>query len=147
MSTPDLAPFERDRRVHHLITQETRYLIVQYTLAHPENLPTLNELAHAIPRSRSTIHEHVEKLIDEDILAEYTLDERPSRDLPRTFYGFTETGIDAVRQLGMLEGKPVLQAMYEELEKPPDIQRYESAPRPESVPVGGSPGEREEAAS
>jgi tetratricopeptide (TPR) repeat protein len=56
--------------------------------------------------------------------------EERTRDLPSTFYGLTEYGIYLLEEFDLLEGKPVLQAMYANMEKPEQIQRYEDAPRP-----------------
>jgi predicted ArsR family transcriptional regulator len=126
-------PFGEERELYNFITQETRYLILQYILAHPENLPTLRELSHVIPRGQSTIREHLDTLIERGLVDEYKLDERPERDLPKTFFGLTEHGIDALDDVGMLRAMPALQVMYEQLEKPPLIERYETAPRPERM--------------
>jgi len=125
-------PFAGESDLYHFITQETRYLILQYVLAHPENLPSLEELDHAIPKGKSTIHEHLGRLRDRGIVDAYELaPERRSRDLPSTFYGLTEYGIHVVEEHGFLDAKGMLQAMYADMNKPERIRRYEDAPRPE----------------
>lgn len=133
MGTLNSDPFGEERELYNFITQKTRYLILQYILAHPENLPTLRELSHVIPRGQSTIREHLDALIEEGLVDEYELDKRPERDLPKTFFGLTEHGIDALGDVGMLQAMPALQVMYERVEKPPLIERYETAPRPERM--------------
>ncbi|MEZ3143578.1 hypothetical protein [Halobaculum sp. MBLA0143] len=125
------APFAGEEETYHFLTQETRYLILQYVLAHPENLPSLDELDHAIPKGKSTIHEHLGKLRERDVVDSYEVDaEDRSRDLPSTFYGLTEYGIYLLEEFDLLQGKPALQAMYANMEKPERIRRYEDAPRP-----------------
>ncbi len=131
MSSIRDVPFGSEEETYHFLTQETRYLILQYVLAHPENLPSLDELDHAIPKGKSTIHEHLGKLRERDVVDSYEIDSAErTRDLPSTFYGLTEYGIYLLEEFDLLRGKPVLQAMYANMEKPEQIQRYEDAPRP-----------------
>lgn len=125
------APFAGEEETYHFLTQETRYLILQYVLAHPENLPSLDELDHAVPRGKSTIHEHLDRLRERGVVDSYELDaEDRTRDLPSTFYGLTAYGISLLEEFDLLRGKPVLQAMYSNMDKPERIRRYENAPRP-----------------
>jgi tetratricopeptide (TPR) repeat protein len=132
MSNPMHEPFSGESELYHYLTQETRYLIIQYILAHPENLPSLEELDYAIPKGRSTIHQHLKSLRERDIVDAYELDpEKRSRDLPSTFYGLTEHGIYVVEEFDLLKAKEMLQAIYANMDKPERVQRYEEAPRPE----------------
>ncbi len=125
-------PFAEESDLYHFITQESRYLILQYILAHPKNLLSLEELNYSIPKGKSTIHEHLERLRDRGIVSPYELDpEKRSRDLPSTFYGLTEYGIYVAEEFNLLDGKKMLQAIYANMEKPEEIQRYEEAPRPD----------------
>ena len=121
----------------HLITQETRYRILQSIVAHPEHLPALDELSFAIPRARSTIFEHLEILIDRDIVRTVDRDEGGGRHTPRVFYGLTATGIDLLEEVGLLQATEALQHRYLERDKPERIERYEQAPRPVSHPARG----------
>lgn len=125
-------PLAGEKETYHFLTQETRYLILQYILGHPENLPSLEELAYVVPKGKSTIHEHLDKLRERDVVDAYELEtgER-SRDLPSTFYGLTEYGIYLLEEFDLLQGKPILQAMYANMDKPEEIRRYQEAPRPE----------------
>ena len=119
-------PFGEEGRIYRFITQETRYLILQYVLAHPENLPSLEELNHAIPKGKSTIHEHLDRLKEAGIVDAYELDEEDrQRDLPSTFYGLTEYGILVLDEYDLLRGKPILQAVYANMDKPEKIKKYE----------------------
>lgn len=114
------------------LTQETRFVLVQNILSHPEQLPTLTELDYVNPtKSRSTIREHLETLVDHDIVETLTLpeDER-SRDLPYKFYGLTDAGRDLLDQNDLLGAEETLGEMYDMLETTPQIERYAEAPRP-----------------
>ena len=54
----------RDRL--NLVTQETRFSLVQDLLGHPSRLPTLRELDYVNPgRSRTTIRQHLDRLLDD----------------------------------------------------------------------------------
>ena len=110
----------------------TETALVQNILSHPEQLPTLTELDYVNPtKSRSTIREHLETLVDHDIVETLTLpeDER-SRDLPHKFYGLTDAGRDLLDQNDLLGAEETLGEMYDMLETTPQIERYAEAPRP-----------------
>jgi DNA-binding transcriptional ArsR family regulator len=118
--------------VSNILTQETRFVLVQNILSHPEQLPTLTELDYVNPtKSRSTIREHLETLVDHDIVETLTLpeDER-SRDLPYKFYGLTDPGRDLLDRNDLLGAEETLGEMYDMLETTPQIERYAEAPRP-----------------
>ena len=127
-------PFERRRAFHHLITQETRYRILQTIVAHPAHLPSLDELSFEIPRARSTIFEHLEILIDRDVVKTVERDGGGGRDTPKVFYGLTATGVDLLEEVGLFQAKETLQRRYNERDKPERIERYEQVPRPGSHP-------------
>jgi DNA-binding transcriptional ArsR family regulator len=118
--------------VSNILTQETRFVLVQNILSHPEQLPTLTELDYVNPtKSRSTIREHLETLVDHDIVETLTLPEDDrSRDLPYKFYGLTDDGRDLLDQNDLLGAEETLGEMYDMLETTPQIERYAEAPRP-----------------
>lgn len=123
-----------DRRERlNVLTQETRFVLVQNILSHPEQLPTLTELDYVNPtKSESTIREHLEILAENDIVEVVTLprDER-SRGLPHTFYGLTDEGRELLEAFDLLGAEETLGAMYERLETTPHIEKYAAAPRPD----------------
>lgn len=127
------ALFETEREFHQLLSQETRHYIVQFILAHPDHLMSLDELDHAIPaKAKASISTQVDRLIEEEIVAEYT--HSPSeekRDLPSQFYGFTAHGVEILEQFGYLDALPILRAVYDNMEKSARVQRHQDAPRPE----------------
>lgn len=123
---------ENQRQRLNTITQETRFVLIQNILSHPKQLPTLKELDYVNPsKSKSTIREHLEVLIENGIVEERTLpkDER-KRDLPWRFYGLTEDGRDLLEEFGLLGAEGTLQDMYEMLETTDEIEKYAQAPRP-----------------
>ncbi|MEZ3116059.1 hypothetical protein RYH80_09050 [Halobaculum sp. MBLA0147] len=125
-------PFEEQRRVYDLLSQETRHLILQTVLGHPTNLPSLGELDHLIPKSTGAIDDQLDRLAEADVLACYTYEPNAdSRDLPSQFYGPTGRGVEILAEYNYLRGLPVARAVYRNTRKPDRIERHESAPRPE----------------
>jgi len=123
---------ENKRQRLNVVTQETRFVLIQNILSHPQQLPTLKELDYVNPsKSKSTIREHLEVLIEHGIVAERTLpkDQR-KRDLPWRFYGLTDAGRDLLEEMGLLGAEGTLQDMYEMLETTDEIEKYAQAPRP-----------------
>jgi DNA-binding transcriptional ArsR family regulator len=137
------ALFEEERELHRLLSQETRHYIVQFVLAHPEHLLSLDELDYAVSsKAKASIRSQLDRLIEAGIIAEYT--HEPSagkRDLPSNFYGFADHGIEVLERFQYIEALPVLRALYDNMEKSARVQRHEDAPRPEL------PGAVEEALS
>jgi len=68
----DVLPIEKQRRAHQFLTQETRYHIIQAVLGHPKNFSTLDELEYLVPKNRSAIREHLDRLVDKQVIAKYT---------------------------------------------------------------------------
>ncbi len=110
-----------------------RLVLVQNILSHPEQLPTLRELDYVNPsKSRSTIREHLDTLIENDLVETVTLPENErTRDCPYRFYGLTDTGRDLLERFDLLGAEGTLGEMYERLETTPEIERYADAPRPD----------------
>lgn len=131
-SAQQSGPFEEQRRVYELLSQETRHLILQNVLGHPKALPSLGELNHVIPKSTGAISDQLDRLVEADILAEYTYEESANtRDLPSQFYGVTDSGVEILAEYNYLRGLPLARAVYRNTRKPGRIERHESAPRPE----------------
>ena len=117
----------------NVVTQETRFSLVQDILGHPSGLPTLKELNYVNPnRSQTTIRQHLQQLIEADIVEKVELPEnRRQNDLPYTFYGLSEEGRRFLEEHKLLRAEETLQEIYDRVEKTADVERYESAPRPE----------------
>lgn len=125
-------PFEEQRRIFDLLSQETRHLIIQFILGHPEHLMSLDELGYAIPKSKAAISDQIDTLVDAGILSPYIYEQNEGkRDLPSKFYGPTERGIEVLYEYKYLRGVPVARALYDNARKSEKIKRHENAPRPE----------------
>ncbi len=135
MSTPDRPPadLERVRERLNVVTQETRFALVQDLLGHPEGVPTLKELDYVNPsKSRTTIRQHLQQLVEADVVEEVTLpDDRRRNDLPYKFYGISDEGRRFLEEHDLLRAEETLRSVYDRVEKTDEIERYEAAPRPE----------------
>jgi hypothetical protein len=134
VSTPDQPAdgTERVRERLNLVTQETRFSLIQDILGHPTQLPTLKELDYLNPnKSQTTIRQHLQRLVTEGILEELSLpkDQRQN-DLPYKFYGLSDDGREFLEEHGLLRAEETLTEIYNSVEKTETIQRYEAAPRP-----------------
>lgn len=128
-------PFEEQRRVYDLLSQETRHLILQYILGHPDHLPSLDEFAYLIPKNKVAIRDQLQVLREEGIVERY--DHPPneeSRDLPSQFYGLTEYGIGVLDEYSYLRGLPIARALYDNTRLSEKAQRHRDAPRPKLPP-------------
>jgi DNA-binding HxlR family transcriptional regulator len=76
----------------NVVTQETRFSLIQDIFGHPSGLPTLKELDYVNPsRSQTTIRQHLQRLGDAGIVENVELPEdRRQNDLPYTFYGLSD---------------------------------------------------------
>lgn len=134
MSTPDEVSSDLNavRKRLNTVTQETRFSILQDILGHPSGLPTLKELDYVNPsRSQTTIRQHLQRLVEADIVEEVELPKgRRQNDLPYKFYGISEEGREFLTDHKLLRAEETLQTIYDRVEKTNEIERYESAPRP-----------------
>lgn len=113
------------------VGQETRAGLLADIVGHPKGMPAVPELDHTNPRvGRSTIVEHLEKLVAAGVVGKAQLDpgER-HRDLPYTFYYVTDEGRAFLDRNGVLE-ESVWSAQYDRVEKPPAIREIEAMDRP-----------------
>ncbi|MDB9234636.1 transcriptional regulator [Halorubrum ezzemoulense] len=135
MSTSDHTPgdLESVRERLNVVTQETRFVLLQDILGHPAELPTLKELDYVNPsKSQTTIRQHLQQLVDAGIVEEVLLPEdRRQNDLPYKFYGISESGRQFLAEHKLLRAQDTLREIYDRVEKTDDIKRYETAPRPE----------------
>lgn len=125
-------PFEEQRRIFELLSQETRHLVIQYILGHPKYLMSLDELEYMIPKSKAAISDQLDNLIEAGVLDLYRYEPSENeRDLPSKFYGLTERGIEILHEYNYLRGVPVARSLYKNTRKSEKIERHENAPRPE----------------
>ncbi|GAB7020850.1 winged helix-turn-helix domain-containing protein [Halostagnicola bangensis] len=135
MSASDHSPSELEsvREQLNIVTQETRFALLQDILGHPSGLPTLKELNYVNPsKSQTTIRQHLQQLVDAGIVDEVRLSEdHRQNDLPYTFYGISDSGQQFLENHKLLRAQDTLREIYDRVEKTDDITRYETAPRPE----------------
>ena len=135
MSTSDHTPsdLESVRERLTIVTQETRFALLQDILGHPSELATLTELDYVNPsKSRTTIRQHLQQLVEAGIVEEVLLPEdRRQNDLPYKFYGISESGRQFLEEHELLRAQDTLREIYDNVEKTDDIKRYETALRPE----------------
>ena len=150
-----LSPFETQRELHAVFAQETRHRIIQTVLGHPSYLPSLAELAYYTQKSESAVLDQLAELQEFGLVETYDLEaSQRKRNLPGTFYGFTERGGLLLDRFAYLRGSPMLQAVHEQTAKTERIRRHEEAPRPDlpatvlsMLESGGSDGDRTELAA
>ena len=125
------SPFEAQREIHELLSQETRHHILQTILGHPTHLVSLTEFGYYIQKSESAILDQLGVLSERELITAYIAEENEGkRDQPSKFYGLTERGIEVLDEFKYLRGVPVLRSVHDNTVKPDRIQRHEDAPRP-----------------
>lgn len=128
----DILPFEKQRRVHQFLTQETRYHIIQTILGHSKHLVTLDELEYLVPKNRSTIREHLDRLANKRLVTKYVYDGDDAEALdPTGFWGLTEYGVTLLDEYDYLRYVPVLCALQDNLYLTEKIERHRTALRPQ----------------
>jgi len=128
-------PLDEQREIYELLSQETRHLILQNILGHPEHLPSLDELDHMIPKNKASIADQLDTLEEAEIIKEYTYEpNESSRDLPSNFYGLTPEGLEILNEHNYLRGLDFARTVYENTRKTEKIERHQDAPRAELPP-------------
>lgn len=126
-----------DMQKLNLITQATRASLVQDIIGHPEEMPSAKELKYMNPsKSRATILEHLDKLMDAGIVERVELsdDQHRARDLPSTFYQLSDEGWSLLEDHNVLVSRrDEIKDEYERVEKTDEIIRYQQAPRPSKL--------------
>nr|WP_227355698.1 transcriptional regulator [Haladaptatus salinisoli] len=117
----------------YVVTQETRFTLLQNILGHPQQLPSFKELAMVNPsKSESTVHTHLKTLRDHGVAKAVRLPEgERRRDLPHTFYGLTDAGRAFLDRHNVLRAEETFRTIHERIDKPDELLKYENAPRPE----------------
>lgn len=128
----DEGVFEEQRKIYELLSQETRHLILQFILGHPEHLPSLDELDYMMPKNKAAIRDQLQVLTDAGIIDRYEYPpNRDARDLPSQFYGLTAYGVEILDEYNYLRGLPVARAVYDNTRLSEKARRHLDAPRPE----------------
>lgn len=133
-SSGDVLVEELDNRREMLdvATQKTRFTLLQGFVSHPAELPSLRELELLNPSSgRTTIHEHLGKLIDAGVIEQVENTETTNDpNIPSKFYGLTKEGRSVLEGTGLFDAATTLKHYYNKIQKTEEHNRYESAPRP-----------------
>lgn len=139
--TPDTVegepnPLAKQRELMELLSQETRHLIIQTILGHPEHLPSADELDYIITnKTKKSITDQLDRLQEAGIIAEYSHEpNRSQRGLPWKFYGLTEHGVEVLGQFNYLQGVPMMRAVVKKTRTTDRVERHMAAPRP-SLPT------------
>jgi DNA-binding PadR family transcriptional regulator len=137
MST-DIGTVERmeSRELVHLVTQQTRFVLLNNIPQHPDQLPLMYELEELNPSvSDATVYKHIQKLVDAGIVTEVALDDDQRRQgYPWKFYGLTEEGREFLEEHNLLAAEDTLQQIYDTItDKPEKMVKYENVPRPDGV--------------
>lgn len=118
-------------------TNQTRFLILEYILGHPTNLPSANELAEMLPDTTiDDVQQELQALLDTGYITTYNAPKHTTTQFgPGTFYSLTDDGIDALENHDFLKITPVATKVYGHLNKPETVEQYEQAPRPDLEPT------------
>lgn len=126
------SPFEEQRQIYDLLSQETRHSILQFILGHPAHLPSLDELAYMMSKNKAAIGDQLTVLRENDIVDRYQHPPNEgTRDLPSQFYGLTEYGVEILSEYNYLRGLPVARALYDNTRLSEKAKRHRDAPRPD----------------
>ena len=136
MSSPAPAEMfknDEDRETLHTITQETRFILLQNILGHPEQLPSVPELTLLNPsKNEGTIYQHLKRLINVDVVEVSTLpSDQRQLDLPFKFYGISKEGEAFLDRYDIFEPDEALHDIYARVDRNERMRRLESAPRPQ----------------
>jgi PAS domain S-box-containing protein len=127
-----------DRELHHFITAEGRYRILQIILQHTEQLPTAYEIAQFCPETPDDeVRTYLDELVEEGIVRPVTLAaKRRKEGYPETFYGVTDYGWRFLMNHNLLDSEGlVLRWQDIDVDDPTKLAKHESAPRPTDVDI------------
>jgi DNA-binding HxlR family transcriptional regulator len=132
IDSPPMGGVDLRRAMLDTATQKTRFTLIKGILSHPNELPSLRELELINPSlGRTTIHEHLEKLIAVGVVERVeNQDTIEDPDIPSKFYGLTDQGQDVMAATGLVDTRETLKQYYNSLNKTDEHLRHENAPRP-----------------
>jgi len=134
MSTPDRTPtdLEHVRERLNVVTRRRGSPSCRTSSVIPRTADVEGTGLRESSKSRTTIRQHLQQLIEAGIVEEVTLPtERRRNDLPYKFYGISEEGRQFLEAHDLLRAEETLRDVYARVEKTDEIERYETAPRPE----------------
>ncbi|ELY62599.1 helix-turn-helix domain-containing protein [Natronococcus jeotgali] len=117
--------------VAETLAEESRRDIVADIVAHPEGLPSMKELEFTTGLHRTTIHQHLEALIDGGIVEPVEIPPgQRTKGQPSKFYAISDTARQIFDQNNVFI-EDHWKEIYDRVEKPEEIQEAEAAPRPD----------------
>ena len=125
-----------DRELHHLITEESRFRILQIILQHTEQLPTQYEISQFCPDTPAEdVETYLQELVEAEFVRPVTLPESDRRDgYPHTFYGVTDYGWRFLMNHDLLDSdRAILRWQDTDVDEPTKLAKHESATRPSDV--------------
>ncbi len=137
-----------DRELHHFITEEGRFRILQIILQHTEKLPTEYEILQFCPDAPDTaVETYLDELIEAGLVEQVTLPEGERREgYPYSFYGVTDYGWRFLMNHNLLDSEGLVLRWQElDVDDPTKLAKHESATRPDDVdtfqgnPISKSP--------
>jgi DNA-binding HxlR family transcriptional regulator len=109
------------------LLDQTRLTLVQQILAHDSGVLSVEELCYRNPETNEqTIDYHLRKLDGAEVVERHKLGEEQRNDLPNTYWGVTERGVDLLKQLGFYDEIDVLSTADDALERTDRIREIES---------------------
>lgn len=127
-----------DRELHHLITHEGRFRILQIILEHTDQLPTEYEIAQFSPEVEpDELSSFLDDLVEYGVVEEVTLSPEERRDgYPHTFYGLTDYGWRFLVNHDLLDSVGItLRWDNIDVDDTTKLAMYESAPRPDDIDI------------
>ena len=120
--------YDEERLADMRAVLEPRTLrILQQLLASETGALSPKEVAFRNPDvTESTVRDHLRTLTEEGLTEklEPDVDSVPN-SIPRTYYAVSEYGIELLKQVGMYDGVAILYQVYQEMDRPEDIQVIE----------------------
>lgn len=120
--------YDEERLADMRAVLEPRTLrILQQLLASETGALSPKEVAFRNPDiTESTVRDHLRALTEEGLTEKLDPDvDSIPNTIPRTYYAVSEYGIELLKQVGMYDGIAILYQVYEELDRPEDVQEIE----------------------
>lgn len=119
------------RELVALVTQQTRFALVNNTLQPPEQFPSMYELNPSV--TDATVYQHISKLINLGIAKEVSLDDDQRRQgYSWIFYVLTEGSQEFLEEHNLIAAEEMLQRICDIIaDKAKKIVKYDNAPSPD----------------
>lgn len=125
-------PIDEQSSPEQVYLCEADVAVLAAVVGHPYQLPTIEEIRHAVSDHDATVVDRrLERLQEQNLLETVRFEDgSPSPEQPDTFYGTTAFGDRVLDRRLSPDREQALFESYARLEKPAVIETYERAPRP-----------------